>query len=248
MRKGTRANKQRLEKRRRTRRKQRGGAISNLTEWLDAVKKSPAFLKNEDIYKPSQAREQPVLRLGEYRMSDLKNPNLTLPPIIRNENDHPEQVQEGFNINEKNPTETPFDIRIEGANLLEKWSPVMHPPSETAGSAELAPTPAEFKDYINQNEKADVNNPNPDFPIAVDYFIMAENKLRYIADTKPIESLTDDTSYPLFVWVLMMNLPENTQPAPSLVSKEQVEKELQSQGLSEKREEIATMEPVQPAV
>jgi len=170
-----------------------------------------------------------------------------------------EVADPGFDINRG--TDTPFDIRIEGANLLEKWSPVMYPPSETAGGpAELTPTPAEFKAYIEQNMTADINNLDPDFRLAVDYLIMVENKLRTIAgsDSKPIEILTNETEYPLFVWALMMNLPQNAQPAPSLVSKGQVEQEIQSQTLMEGRfgipqqqqyqsVTVAPQAPMQPA-
>jgi len=252
MRKGTRGNKHRLEKRRRTRRKQRGGAsdevtVKSITEWLEAVKKSPAFQKSEDKYRPDPKREQPEFRLGEYRMRDLQNTTLTLPEMNPPQAGQIGTVDSEFDINRS--TDIPFDIRTEGANLLEKWGPVMYPPPETTGGpAELTPTPAEFKAYIEQNTTADPNNLDPDFLLAVDYLIMVENKLRTFpgADSKPIETLTNENEYPLFVWFLMMNLPQNVQPAPSLVSREQVNEEIQRKKLTEGRFVIPQQQQYQP--
>ena len=248
MHKRTRANKHRHEKRRRTRRKQRGGEldevkVKSISDWIDAVKKTPAFQKKEAKYQHLQ-REKPELRLGEYRMIDLKIPNLTLPEMNQVQVG---QVESGFDINQfSSSKDSPFDIRTEGANLLEKWSPVMYPPSETAGVAELTPTPAEFKAYIEQNMTADPNNFDPDFLIAVEYLIKVENKLRSGSESNTIESLTDEAAYPLFVWALMMNT--NAQPAPSLVSKEQVEEENHNHRLAEGRFGIPQQQQYQPAM
>jgi len=240
MHKRTRANKHRLEKRRRTRRKQRGGAVdevkvTSISDWIEAVKKSPAFQKSEDKYRPDPKREQPEFRLGEYRMSDLTIPNLTLPEITPPIAGQIGKVDSEFDINLfSSSIDESFDIRTEGANLLEKWGPVMYPPSETSGGpAELTPTPAEFKAYIEQNMKPDPNNPDLDFALAVNYLIMVENKLRN--GSNKIDSLTNEAEYPLFVWALMMNLPQNAQPAPSLVSKKQVEQEMDAYKLTEGR-------------
>ena len=251
MHKRTRANKHRLEKRRRTRRKQRGGdldevKVNSIIAWLEAVKKSPAFQKAEDKYRPDPKREQPEFRLGEYRMIDLQNPTLSLPEITPPQPGQIGQVDSGFDINQfSSSKDEPFDIRTEGANLLVKWSPVMYPPPETAGGpAELTPTPAEFKAYIEQNTTADPNNLDPDFFLAVEYLIRVENKLR--AGSEKIETLTNEKDYPLFVWALMMNLPQNVQPAPSLVSKEQIVEEIENQKLTEGRFGIPQQQQYQP--
>ena len=121
----------------------------------------------------------------------------------------------------------------------------MYPPPETAGGpAELTPTPAEFKAYIEQNTTADPNNLDPDFFLAVEYLIRVENKLR--AGSEKIETLTNEKDYPLFVWALMMNLPQNVQPAPSLVSKEQIVEEIENQKLTEGRFGIPQQQQYQP--
>jgi len=180
-------------------------------------------------------------------MSDLKIPNLTLPEMNPPQAGQIGTVDSEFDINRfSSSIDEPFDIRTEGANLLEKWGPVMYPPPETSGGpAELTPTPAEFKAYIEQNMKPDPNNPDLDFALAVNYLIMVENKLRN--GSNKIDSLTNEAEYPLFVWALMMNLPQNAQPAPSLVSKIQVEQEMDAYKLTEGRFGIPQQQQYPPA-
>jgi len=202
------------EKRRMTRRRQKGGAVDNLDAWVAAVKASPMFAKTVDEAKPDAARSEP-LRLGAYHFADLKRDELKLP-------DMKDDQETNFNINQYSSGGTPIDLRVEGAGLAIKWAPV----------TSANPTPAEFKDYINENMGADINVADPDFREAVNYLVEIENKLRH--DSDPITSLTDDSKYPLFVWALLMNLPEKpVEAVPALISEEEVKTNLTRLGLSE---------------
>ena len=215
----SRANKHRLEKRRRTRRYQRGGAEStSIGDWIEAVRNSPAFKKDDPKFIQNPSAE-PSVRLGAYRLTELTTPATKLPNIDST------QANDSFDINRyAGNDEEPVDLRVEGANIRAKWAPFL--------SVDPPPTPADFKIYINQHMNTDLMKVDPDFRTAVNHLISVENKLRRGDDS--VVSLSDETKYPLFVWALMMNPPDKTvAEAPSLFSKKDVSEELRSQGFSE---------------
>jgi len=213
----SRAHKRHLEKRRRTR-KQRGGgeALKSIGEWVAAVKRSPAFKKEESIYRPDPTAE-PSFRLGAYRFPKLTDPSTQLPNI-----DESNDSDNTFDINfYAGVQEDPVDIRVEGANISAKWEPFL--------SVIPPPTPVDFKLYIDEHMNTDVMKVDPDFRTAVNHLIALENKLR--RDENPITSLSDESKYPLFVWALMMNGPDKSVGiAPSLYSQNEVKEEFESQG------------------
>jgi hypothetical protein len=166
------------------------------------------FKKETDRSKtdPNRPADQ---QLGAYHFSDLKDDSL------RFQKKEPTQeivmVEPAYDINNQaGIVSEPQDIRVEGANLAIKWAPL------TAGN----PTPAEFKDYIEQHLTPGDAEGDPDLRLASEYLITVENKLR----PDKIESLTDESKYPLFVWVLIMNA-EGVE-APTLVPPMQVSEEL----------------------
>ena len=192
--------KKRHERRRRTRRAkvQRGGAIDSVQDWIESVKNSEMFKKDTDRSKT-----------GAYHFSDLKDDSL------RFQKKEPTQelvmVEPAYDINNQSGVVSdPLDIRVEGANLALKWAPL------TAGN----PTPAEFKGYIEQHLTPGDAEGDPDLRLASEYLITVENKLR----SDKIDSLTDESKYPLFVWSLIMNA--EGEEAPTLVPPMQVNEEL----------------------
>ena len=198
----------RKEKRRLTRkmRAQRGGAdIRSIEDWLSAVGKTPIFAKTTDEVKPDMERAEETLRLGEYRMENLADSALKLPPGSDG------TVEPNFNINIKDSTAEPKDIRAEGAGLLVSWKDFMF--------GNPSPTPVDFKEYIQQlmSPETTQERVDPDFiRYTMAHLMRVENKLRGFTDKEPISSLADDAKYPLFVWSLMMNLPDG-EPVPELV-------------------------------
>ena len=212
--------KKRHERRRRTRRAkvQRGGAIDSVQDWIESVKNSEMFKKDTDRSKT-----------GAYHFSDLKDDSL------RFQKKEPTQelvmVEPAYDINNQSGiVSDPLDIRVEGANLALKWAPL------TAGN----PTPAEFKGYIEQHLTPGDAEGDPDLRLASEYLITVENKLR----SDKIDSLTDESKYPLFVWSLIMNA--EGEEAPTLVPPMQVNEEL---AVSQSEPEPSQVQPsqVQPS-
>ena len=187
-------------------RAQRGGAdIRSIEDWLTAVGKTPIFAKTTDEVKPDPSRAEASLRLGEYRMENLADSSLKLPPVTTG------PIDSDFDINKKDPSPEPKDVRAEGAGLLVSWKDFMF--------GNPSPTPADFKEYMEQLMSPDVTQErvDPDFiRYTMAHLMRVENKLRGFTDKEPISSLADDAKYPLFVWSLMMNLPDG-EPVPELV-------------------------------
>lgn len=171
------------------------------------------------------------MRLGEYRLAELKQENLTLPDS--------NQDQESYVIDTRD-AEDPLDIRTEGATLLKRWGPILNP-QEEGDSASI--TPAEFQAYIQHQLKPDPNNDDIDIELAVKHLIMIENKLRSIAGKDSITDLADEKMYPLFVWAVIMNTRSTTPLVPSLVPQQQVDEEL----LHIPKQTAIIQQPVEPA-
>jgi len=195
---------------------QKGGAlpVTSIANWIDNVKNHPAYTKSEDKYKPLESRQQASLRLGEYTMNDLKDLSLKLPNKPNNPSTTPEGstgVEPEWDINLFSQNEGPLDIRTMTANLSLRWSYFF--------DKNPSPTPAEFKEHIATflREDRDIADQDPDFPLATKYMIECENKMR--RGEQSIEKLTEDDTYPLFVWFLLMNQPDiPVKSAPSFSS------------------------------
>jgi len=205
-----------LEKRRRTRRKQHGGAIANIDDWIAAVAASPAFRSNkEDKYRPNEQRELDYI-LGQYQLSDLKDPSLLLPDI-----EDGRRLDSNFDINRFTGSGAPSDLRKEGARA----SIIMR--DMIAQNL----TPAGFKTSIDLLKEEMVSA--PDIYQSLSKLAQLEHKLRKrgIPNNKndALKILEDRASYPLYIWALVMNLPEKPIDAePDLMSVEEVAKELAS--------------------
>ena len=222
-------NRKHRRSKRRTHRKQRGGAppVTSIAQWIENVKAHPAYTKVEDKYKPLESRQQASYRLGEYTMSDLKDLSLKLP----NKPDNPSTTPEGSTRVEPewdvtlfagtNQEEGPLDIRTLAAILHDKWGYFF--------DRTPSPTPAEFKEHIATYLKEDpaIEDQDLDFRVAAKYLLDTENKLR--RGDALIQRLTEDETYPLFVWFLIMNQPDKpVQSAPSFIPKSEVKSEIQA--------------------
>lgn len=185
--------------------------FDSVESWLTAVKNSAAFTKSEDRFTPNVKRHEEILHLGTYRFEDLKNPSLKLPDMP----DDTVGVDPNFNVYKNDTTLIPLDLRKLGAGLNDGWKPVI--------GTVPTPTAFEFKKYVtDQTMDADPENANPDFRDLANHSIFAENTLRTLTNEPSIDRLTDDTKYPLFIWALMMNLPDKpVQAAPTLVPKDE---------------------------
>jgi len=208
---------------------QKGGAppVTSIAQWIENVKAHPAYTKLEDKYKPLESRQQASYRLGEYTMNDLKDLSLKLP----NKPDNPSTTPEGYTRVEPewditlfagtNQEEGPLDIRTMAANLYDKWRYFF--------DKNPSPTPAEFKEHINTFLSKDpaIVDQDQDFLVAANFMIESENKLR--RGEAPIQGLTEDDTYPLLVWFLIMNQPDKSvQSAPSFIPKSEGKVEIQA--------------------
>lgn len=204
-------NKKHRRSKRRTNRKQRGGAppVTSIAQWIENVKAHPAYTKLDDKYKTL-----------EYTMNDLKGSSLKLP----NKPDDSTRVEPEWDVTlftGNNQEEGPLDIRTLAANLYGKWGPYM-------GSTP-SPTPANFKEYFGTYLKDDpaIKDQDQDFRVAAKYMLDTENNLR--RGEAPIQELTEDANYPLLVWFLIMNQPDKPVKAePSFIPLSEVKAELKA--------------------
>ena len=195
----SRAQRHRLEKRRVTRRHQRGGAVENIESWVTAVTASPAFAKTLDEFKPDADRKEEPLRLGAYRFSELKRDELQMP-----------------NVTEYSPS---FDLDVFAGTKSDQKTDIRQ---EAAAAAELLrdvisanPTPYEFKKYIEQLNRTDTQE---EIQRSLMFLAELEEKLRKTISTTPTKILEDETKYPLYLWALVMNMPAKpVEPALTLV-------------------------------
>jgi hypothetical protein len=195
----SRAQRHRHEKRRVTRRHQRGGAIENIESWVAAVTASPAFAKTTDEFKMDNDRKEEILKLGAYRFSDLKRAELQLPDFIEYNPVFDVDFYAGTKSHQKE------DIRQEGAVAAELLREVIS----------ANPTPYEFKKYIEQLKRSDSQE---EIQRSLMFLAELEEKLRKTVSTNPTKILEDETKYPLYLWALVMNMPAKpVEPALTLV-------------------------------
>jgi hypothetical protein len=198
----TRAQKYRHEKRRITRRRQRGGAVENIEAWIAAVTASPAFAKATDEFKPDADRKEEALRLGAYHFSDLKRDELQMPDLTEYSTAFDLDAYAGAKSDQKT------DIRQEAAAAAELLRDVIS----------ANPTPYEFKKYIEQLKQAGLQE---EIQGSLVFLADLEEKMRKSVSTDPNEAikiLEDETKYPLYLWALVMNLPAKpVEPALTLV-------------------------------
>ncbi len=198
----TRAQKYRNEKRRVTRRRQRGGAVENIEAWIAAVTASPAFAKTADEFKPDIDRKEEALRLGAYHFSDLTRDELQMPNLTEYSTAFDLDAYAGTKSNQRT------DIRQEASAAAELLRDVIS----------ANPTPYEFKKYIEQLKQAGLQD---EIQGSLMFLADLEEKMRKSISTDPNESvkiLEDETKYPLYLWALVMNLPAKpVEPALTLV-------------------------------
>ena len=200
---GSRSNRRRLEKRRRTRRyRQSGGAVASLDEWVRAIKSTPAFKKTEEGYAHDPNQSDEKLRLGNWRLESLRQDALALPEITE-ENRAAFSIDTYAGIAPAAGTALPADLREEGAASAIILKNVIS----------ANPTPADFKKYIEQLKVSDIGE-QEDIKHSLAFLLELENKIRRDA---PITTLEDGAAYPLFIWALVMNLPAEIEPALTLV-------------------------------
>jgi len=202
----TRAQKYRHEKRRITRRKQRGGAeIKSIDDWITAVNESPAFVKAIDEFKLDPKREVEAQRLGNYKFSALKRDELRYPDFSEYKRDFDIDVYAGITSAQK------LDIRQEAATAADILRDVL--PAN--------PTPYDFKNYMIDLREATLKE---DMNRSRIFLAGLEEKLRKSVSTDPnvaVKILEDDSKYPLYLWALVMNMPlKYVEPGVTLVPEE----------------------------
>ena len=182
------AHKRLLEKRRRTL-KQRGGGnnednVKSVGEWIKRVKMSHVFTAK-----------------GTYLLGELKDPYLALPASG--------EYSVAFDLNNGTEAENKVDIRQEGAAIKEFLK----------SSIEQLPqlSPVQFKQYITEVRRSEIGDAK-DIIDSILFMIRLENTMRKEAgENYPLldedaDGLANDSMYPLFIWALMLNSPDNVEP------------------------------------
>jgi hypothetical protein len=187
------AHKRLLEKRRRTL-KQRGGGDEAATvgEWINRVKMSHVFASK-----------------GTYALRELKDPYLALPASS--------EYSVTFDLNNGQEAENKVDIRQEGAAMKEFLKE----------SIEQLPqlSPMQFKQYISGVRGSAIGDAK-DIVDSILFMIRLENKIRKKAgESYPLldenaDGLANDNMYPLFIWALLLNCPDNIEPGFSTTEQE----------------------------
>ena len=171
---------------------QQGGGdnIKSIADWVSAVKQSPAFTQTDDQYKPELSSSSPELRLGKYRLSDLKakDESLTLP--LREKDSQGFKDEPGFLANGS-------DIRDVAATLRDQFHLIVND----------NPTPYEFMTHIVSTQ----TDPNVDPSIlrsihlaeTLELFLQKEADPSRQVDQQKV--FTDPQYYPLFFLTLLAN-------------------------------------------
>ena len=179
-----------LEKRRRTRKhKQKGGGeeATSVGEWIGRVKESPAFTGGPRV-------------LGE-----LQDPYLKLPGSG-------DEYILAFDLKNGAEPENRVDIRQEGAAVRDFLK----------DSVSRLPqiTPSQFQQYIMEVRRSEIGDAN-DIVDSMMFMVRLENAMRSIADVPLLEETADELAnsekYPLFLWALIQNTPENVDPGFSTI-------------------------------
>jgi hypothetical protein len=134
---------------------------------------------------------------GDYKIGELSDPYLKLPA-------QEEEYVLAFDLNNGAEPENRVDIRQEGAAVAALLK-------DNVGQL----TPRQFKDYITEVRRSEIGDAK-DIVDSLMFMVRIENKMRALANVTPLEEnpdeLANDARYPLFLWALLLNTPENATP------------------------------------
>jgi hypothetical protein len=134
---------------------------------------------------------------GDYKLGELSDPYLKLPV-------QEEEYSLAFDLNNGAEPENRVDIRQEGAAVAALLK-------DNVGQL----TPRQFKDYITEVRRSEIGDAK-DIVDSLMFMVRIENKMRSLANVTPLEEnpdeLANDARYPLFLWALLLNTPENATP------------------------------------
>jgi len=220
----SRRSKHKLERRRKTRR-QLGGAggsgsdwsvqaIDSVSAWIQAVNKTPAFISDEtnDVkYKKNLDGVNEALRLGSYKLNELHDDRLKLPPRKRDAYGFFEK-EYAFELNGMG------DFRDEASALRDFFSNVIEQEDQL--------TAAEFMKHM-RFLKSDAN---PDMAVSqqIHFAEQVESELQRLGRTievDPDQVLINEQYYPLYILTLFANT-EAGNDRPLLLTEEGLEKQL----------------------
>jgi hypothetical protein len=233
----SRKNKHKVERRRKTRR-QLGGAgggaddsstqaIDSIISWIQAVNKSPAFISDENRdfkYKKQPEERNEALRLGTYKINELKEERLKLPPRKRDAYGFFEQ-EYAFELNGMG------DFREEASALRDFFSNVIDQEDQL--------TAAEFMKHMTFLK----NDPNPDIAISQQLYFAEHvecelQKLGRNIEPDPQRVLIDEQYYPLYILTLFANT-DAGDGRPLLLSEEGFEKQMSEEPIPDPQVEPA---------
>lgn len=218
----TRRSKHKLERRRKTRRQQGGGgdgvdgvsAIDSVSAWIQAVNKTPAFISDETKnvkYKKDLEGVNEALRLGTYKLNELHDDRLKLPPRKRDAYGFFEK-EYAFELNGMG------DFRDEASALRDFFSNVIEQEDQL--------TAAEFMKHMSFLK----NDPNPDIAVSQQIYFAEQvetelQKLGRNIEVDPERVLIEEQYYPLYILTLFANT-EAGNDRPLLLTEEGFEKQL----------------------
>lgn len=220
----SRKNKHKVERRRKTRRQLGGGGgnsdssiqatIDSVSAWVQAVNKSPAFISDETKdfkYKKQPEERNEALRLGTYKINELKEERLKLPPRKRDAYGFFEH-EYGFELNGMG------DFREEASALRDFFSIIIDQEDQL--------TAAEFMKHMTFLK----NDPNPDIAISQQLYFAEQvecelQRLGRNIDPDPQRVLIDEQYYPLYILTLFANT-DAGNGRPLLLSEEGFEKQM----------------------
>jgi hypothetical protein len=217
----SRRSKHKLERRRKTRR-QLGGAggnwsaqtIDSVSAWIQAVNKTPAFISDEtkDVkYKKDLEGVNEALRLGTYKINELHDDRLKLPPRKRDAYGFFEK-EYAFELNGLG------DFRDEASSLRHFFSDVIEQEDQL--------TAAEFMKHMRFLK----SDPNADTSIheQIQFAEQVESELQNLGrniEADPQRVLIDEQYYPLYILTLFANT-DTGNDRPLLLTEEGLEKQL----------------------
>jgi hypothetical protein len=195
---------QKVEKAEKAEKSQRGGQVnSSIDAWIAAVKESPAFKAQDELFAKDVSR--PETSLGRYTLANLKDDTLQLP-------ERPKNPVTGLY---ENPNDANFhlsngdDIRDEAVSLRIQFDDLIT----------QNPTAYSFMTHI----AALKGDPNTDSSIHQTIYIaeQLEYELKEKAGQTGLDSskmLTDPKNYPLYLLTLLVNttIPAEKDQGPLL--------------------------------
>jgi len=158
--------------------------VKSVGEWINRVKMSHVFTSK-----------------GAYVLGELKDPYLALPASS--------EYSVAFDLNNGTEAENKVDIRQEGAAIKEFLK------SSIEQLPQLSPT--QFNQYIMEVRRSELGDAK-DIVDSILFMIRLENTMRKEAgESYPLldenaDGLANDSVYPLFIWALLLNCPDNVEP------------------------------------